>query len=54
MNGEQKQFLMNIATDFKSVNELQDILQSMSALQNWKGEIRLQLRLQDWAIIRVN
>lgn len=37
MNGEQKQFLMNIATDFKSVNELQDILQSMSALQKLEG-----------------
>jgi uncharacterized protein YfiM (DUF2279 family) len=33
MNAEQKQFLMTVATDFKSVNELQDILQSMSALQ---------------------
>lgn len=37
MNGEQKQFLMNISTDFKSVNELQDILQSMSALQKLEG-----------------
>ena len=37
MNGEQKQFLMNIATDFKNVNELQDILQSMSALQKLEG-----------------
>lgn len=37
MNGEQKQFLMNITTDFKSVNELQDILQSMSALQKLEG-----------------
>lgn len=37
MNGEQKQFLMNIATDFKSVNELQDILQSMSSLQKLEG-----------------
>jgi uncharacterized protein YfiM (DUF2279 family) len=37
MNGEQKQFLMNISTDFKSVNELQDILQSMSSLQKLEG-----------------
>jgi hypothetical protein len=37
MNGEKKQFLMNIATDFKSVNELQDILQSMSSLQKLEG-----------------
>jgi len=37
MNGEQKQFLMNIATDFKNVNELQDILQSMSTLQKLEG-----------------
>ena len=37
MNGEQKQFLMKIATDFKSVNELQDILQSMSTLQKLEG-----------------
>ena len=37
MNGEQKQFLMNIATDFKSVSELQDILQSMNTLQKLEG-----------------
>lgn len=37
MNGEQKQFLMNVATDFKSVTELQDILQSMSTLQKLEG-----------------
>lgn len=37
MNGEQKQFLMNISTDFKSVSELQDILQSMSTLQKLEG-----------------
>lgn len=37
MNGEQKQFLMNIATDFKNVNELQDILQTMSMLQKLEG-----------------
>ena len=37
MNGEQKQFLMNIATDFKSVNELQDVLQSMNTLQKLEG-----------------
>lgn len=33
MNSEQKQFLMTISTDFKNVNELQDALQTMSALQ---------------------
>ena len=33
MNAEQKQFLLNISTDFKNVNELQDMLQSMSTLQ---------------------
>ncbi|MWB95089.1 hypothetical protein GON26_12020 [Flavobacterium sp. GA093] len=33
MNAEQKQFLMTLSTDFKNVNELQDILQTMSAMQ---------------------
>ncbi|MGO4770816.1 hypothetical protein ACEN2I_04085 [Flavobacterium sp. W22_SRS_FK3] len=37
MNAEQKQFLMNIATDFKNVNELQDVLQSMGTLQKLGG-----------------
>ena len=33
MNAEKKQFLMTVSTDFKNVNELQDILQSAGALQ---------------------
>ena len=37
MNAEQKQFLLNGATDFKNVNELQDILQSVSSLQKLEG-----------------
>jgi hypothetical protein len=37
MNAEKKQFLMTISTDFKNVNELQDILQSASALQKLEG-----------------
>ena len=37
MNAEQKQFLLNISTDFKNVNELQDMLQSMSALQKMEA-----------------
>ena len=37
MNTEQKQFLLNGATDFKNVNELQDILQSVSSLQKLQG-----------------
>lgn len=37
MSSEKKQFLMNFATDFKNVNELQDILQTISALQKLEG-----------------
>jgi hypothetical protein len=33
MDPEKKQFLMTISSDFKSVADLQDILQSMSAIQ---------------------
>jgi len=37
MNAEQKEFLMTLSTDFKNVNELQDILQTTSALQKLEG-----------------
>ncbi|WPO76915.1 hypothetical protein [Flavobacterium sp. KACC 22761] len=37
MSAEKKQFLMTLATDFKSVNELQDILQTASTLQKLEG-----------------
>ncbi|TPG38132.1 hypothetical protein [Flavobacterium pectinovorum] len=37
MNAEKKEFLMTLSTDFKNVNELQDALQSMSALQKLEG-----------------
>ncbi|SHM85388.1 hypothetical protein [Flavobacterium chilense] len=37
MNGEKKEFLMTLSTDFKNVNELQDILQTASALQKLEG-----------------
>ena len=37
MNAEKKEFLMTISTDFKNVNELQDALQSLSALQRLEG-----------------
>ncbi len=37
MNAEQKQFLLNVSTDFKNVNELQDMLQSMSTLQKMEA-----------------
>jgi len=37
MNSEKKEFLMTISTDFKNVNELQDALQSLSALQKLEG-----------------
>ncbi|WP_281636075.1 hypothetical protein [Flavobacterium marginilacus] len=37
MNAEKKQFLMTIATDFKNVNELQDILQTAGTLQKLEG-----------------
>ncbi|KFF06523.1 hypothetical protein [Flavobacterium reichenbachii] len=33
MSNEKKEFLMTFSTDFKNVNELQDILQTMSTLQ---------------------
>jgi uncharacterized protein YfiM (DUF2279 family) len=33
MNAEQKEFLMKISTDFKNANELQDVLQALSAFQ---------------------
>ncbi|MBF7092522.1 hypothetical protein IUY40_13375 [Flavobacterium sp. ALJ2] len=34
MNTEQNQFLLNLKTDFKNVNELQDMVKSLSAIQN--------------------
>jgi hypothetical protein len=37
MNAEKKEFLMAFSTDFKSVSELQDALQTMSALQKLEG-----------------
>jgi hypothetical protein len=37
MNGEKKEFLMTLSTDFKNVNELQDVLQAMSAFQKLEG-----------------
>ena len=39
---EKKEFLMTISTDFKNVNELQDALQSMSALQKLEGGAMLR------------
>jgi uncharacterized protein YfiM (DUF2279 family) len=33
MNAENKEFFMILSTDFKNVNELQDILQTLSTLQ---------------------
>lgn len=33
MSAEKKEFLMTLSTDFKNVNELQDILQTLSAFQ---------------------
>lgn len=40
MNAEKKEFLMTLSTDFKNVNELQDILQTLSTLQKLeKGTI---------------
>lgn len=38
MSAEKKQFLMTMATDFKNVNELQDILQTASTLQKIDGK----------------
>lgn len=37
MSAEKKEFLMTLATDFKNVNELQDILQTMGTLQKLEG-----------------
>ncbi|MCV2486565.1 hypothetical protein OD917_16650 [Flavobacterium sp. SH_e] len=37
MSSEKKQFLMTMATDFKNVNELQDILQTLSTFQKLEG-----------------
>lgn len=37
ISSEKKQFLMTMATDFKNVNELQDILQTVGALQKLEG-----------------
>lgn len=34
LNAEQKQFLLDLKTDFKNVNELQDMMKTMSTLQN--------------------
>lgn len=37
MNAEKKEFLMTLSTDFKNVNELQDAVQALSALQKLEG-----------------
>jgi hypothetical protein len=37
MNAEKKQFLMTLSSDFKNVNEMQDILQTLSTLQKLEG-----------------
>ncbi|MBO9586936.1 MAG: hypothetical protein J7574_22460 [Flavobacterium sp.] len=37
LSSEKKQFLMNMGTDFKNVNELQDILQTLGTLQKLEG-----------------
>ncbi len=37
MSSEKKQFEMNMGTDFKNVNELQDILQTLSTFQKLEG-----------------
>ena len=37
ISSEKKQFLMNMSTDFKNVNELQDILQTLGTLQKLEG-----------------
>ena len=37
MSTEKKQFLMVLSTDFKNVNELQDVLQAASTLQKLDG-----------------
>lgn len=33
MSAEKKEFVMNLSTDFKNVNELQDVLQTLSTFQ---------------------
>jgi hypothetical protein len=37
MSSEKKEFLMTLSTDFKNVNEMQDILQTLSTLQKLEG-----------------
>lgn len=37
MSSEKKQFLMTLTSDFKNVNEMQDILQTLSTLQKLEG-----------------
>lgn len=37
MSAEKKQFLMTLSSDFKNVNEMQDILQTLSTLQKLEG-----------------
>nr|WP_294785038.1 hypothetical protein [uncultured Flavobacterium sp.] len=37
MSSEKKQFLMTLASDFKNVNEMQDILQTLSTFQKLEG-----------------
>ncbi|PXY43289.1 hypothetical protein [Flavobacterium hydrophilum] len=37
MSSEKKEFLMTLSTDFKKVNEMQDILQTISTLQKLEG-----------------
>ncbi|GAA3767205.1 hypothetical protein [Flavobacterium ginsengiterrae] len=37
MSSEKKEFLMTLATDFKNVNEMQDVLQTLSMLQKLEG-----------------
>lgn len=37
MSSEKKEFLMTLSTDFKNVNEMQDILQTISTLQKLEG-----------------
>lgn len=37
MSAQKKEFLMNLSTDFKSVNELQDMLQTVGELQKLNG-----------------
>lgn len=37
MSSEKKEFLMTLSTDFKNVNEMQDILQTISTLKKLEG-----------------